>query len=167
MMSIGFAALVQAAVLVTGADSESYADAHERVMSTGQPMVVMVGADWCPACQVMKNQVLPRVRERGILAKVAFAIVNLDRERELGAQLTNNGPIPQLLMYRKTSAGWRLRRLIGGQSEGAVESFIDEGIAADQQKKQPEATQPQKPPAKFSSSAPHDRTGANSSESPG
>jgi len=124
MTNLGVTALF--AMVAVGGDS--YADAHKETTETGRPMVVMVGADWCPACQVMKNTILPEVRKRGILRKVAFALVNLDREGELGGQLTGNGPIPQLLVYRRTADGWRLRRLIGGQDVQTVEKFINEGV---------------------------------------
>jgi len=111
-------------------------------------MVIMVGADWCPACQTMERFVLPEIQRRGILRRVAFAIVNVDRERELSQALTSGGPIPQLLMYRRTSAGWRLRRLIGGQSVETVESFIDEGVRLNDDEKlaQQKASQPKQPP---------------------
>ena len=113
-------------------DPESYAEAHRVSTQTGRPMVVMVGADWCPACREMREAVLPQVRQTGVLRRVVFAIVNLDRQRELGHRLTRGGPIPQLLMFRKEPNGWRLRRLIGCKNPEAVETFIDEGIQLDQ-----------------------------------
>ncbi len=130
MTTLGLTAVMQMALLATG--TETYADAHKATTETGRPMVVMVGADWCAACQHMKQDVLPQVRSRGVLRKVAFAMVNLDQERELGSQLTRGGPIPQLLMYRRTKEGWRLRRLIGGQSPETVSEFINEGLQSDE-----------------------------------
>ena len=94
-------------------------------------MVVMVSTDWCPPCQMMKKTVMPRVRERGLLRKVAFAMVNPDRDGELAEQLTGGGPIPQLVMFRRTRDGWIRRKLIGGQSVETVEEFISEGLAQD------------------------------------
>jgi thioredoxin-like negative regulator of GroEL len=93
-------------------------------------MVVIVGADWCPACQVMEQTILPQVRQRGGLRRVAFAIVNVDRERELATQLTSGGPIPQLIVFHQTTSGWRRRVLIGGQTVETVESFIGEAVQA-------------------------------------
>jgi len=129
MTGLGLAAIVQLAVLAAGAD-ETYAEAHRATNETGRPMVVMVTADWCFACQQMKNEVIPQCRQRGLLRRVAFAVVNLDRERELGTQLTNGGPIPQLLMYRRTAQGWRMNRLIGGQNLETIEGFIKEGVSS-------------------------------------
>ena len=128
--------LIQAAMLTTGADNaptaaETYADAHRTTTQTGKPMVVMVSTDWCPPCQMMKKTVMPRVRERGLLRKVAFAMVNPDRDGELAEQITGGGPIPQLVMFRRTTNGWIRKKLIGGQSVETVEEFISEGLTQD------------------------------------
>jgi protein disulfide-isomerase len=114
------------------ADADSYATAHKQTMETGKPMVVMVSTEWCVPCQMMKKTVIPQVRKRGLLRKVAFAIVNPDRDRELAQQITDGGPVPQLVMYHRTSKGWQRQKLIGGQSVETVEQFIKEGIAANE-----------------------------------
>ena len=144
MTSLSLVAVMQAALFAT--DAENYADAHRKTTKTGRPMVVLVGADWCPACKTMEKKVIPQVKRRGVLRRVAFAIVNLDRERRLGRQLTRGGPIPQLIMYRRTGSGWKRRTLIGGQSVDKVASFIDEGVKLDAQEK--EAAAVQKEPSK-------------------
>jgi thioredoxin-like negative regulator of GroEL len=113
------------------AESDGYADAHQQMEKTGRPMLVMVSTDWCAPCQVMKKTVIPQVRQRGLLGRVAFAIVNPDRDRDLANRLTGGGPVPQLVLYRKTANGWLRRNLVGGQSVEAVEKFINQGLATD------------------------------------
>jgi thioredoxin-like negative regulator of GroEL len=130
MTTMSFTVILHLSLALTGADG--YAEAHKIVTETGKPMVVMIGADWCPACQVMKCQVIPEVRHRGLFRRVVFTAVNVDHDRELGQKLVANGPIPQLVMYRRTAWGWRVRRLVGSQSVEAVQTFIQEGIAADE-----------------------------------
>ena len=134
MTGLTLATVLQASILMTGADS--YTTAHKVTTKTGRPMVVLVGADWCAACVEMEKKVVPKVRRRGLLRRVAFAVVNLDRQKKLGRQLTGGGPIPQLVMYRKTSKGWRRRRLVGGQgmenhsfllSTNGTEAFVNPG----------------------------------------
>jgi thioredoxin-like negative regulator of GroEL len=130
------ATVLQAALLLTGAEAtqptaETYADARQVTMKTGRPMVVMVSTDWCAPCQMMKRTILPRVREHGLFRKVAFAVVNPDRDTELANEITGGGPVPQLVMFRKTSKGWVRKKLIGGQSVETVEEFINEGLASD------------------------------------
>lgn len=132
-MGLGATVVLQLALLAT--NGETYAEAHKTTSEKGCPLVVMVGATWCPACQQMKTTVLPEVKRRGILQRVAYAEVDLDEDRELGAELTDGGPIPQLLVYRKTQLGWRLKRLIGGQDVRTVEQFIAQGCEGDKDAK--------------------------------
>jgi thioredoxin-like negative regulator of GroEL len=149
MTSMLLATIVQTAILATGADAtlvshETYAEARQVTTETGKPMVVMVSTDWCPPCQTMKRSVLPRVRELGLLRKVAFAIVNPDRDKDLAQELTGGGPIPQLVMYRKTPNGWTRQKLVGGQSVESVQQFISEGLAQDEDEKKSAAPKQEK-----------------------
>ena len=132
----------------------NYTEAHAQVLKSGEPMVVMVTADWCPACQVMKTSVLPQVEQRGLLRRVIFAVVNVDKEQELGKKLVAGGPIPQLLMYRRTPDGWRLRRLVGGQSTATVEEFINQGVELNREQQ----TQSQEPQQAEQSQSPKHTT---------
>jgi hypothetical protein len=86
----------------------------------------------------MKKTILPRVRAHGLLRKVAFARVNPDNDAELASQLIGGGPIPQLVMFRKTKKGWVRKALVGGQSVETVEEFINEGLASDKAEKKTE-----------------------------
>lgn len=115
-------------LLVWTGTGASYAEAHKITIEKGYPLVVVVGATWCPACQQMKQHVIPQVTKLGIFRKVAFAEVDLEQERELGTELTDGGPIPQILVYRKTPLGWRLRRLVGGHDVRTVERFLVQSI---------------------------------------
>jgi hypothetical protein len=87
----------------------------------------------------MKATVIPELKRHGVLHDVAFAQVDLDEEKDLGTKLTDGGPIPQIVVYRKTPLGWRLRRLIGGHDVRTVEEFIAQGVAADE-KGEPQPT---------------------------
>jgi thioredoxin-like negative regulator of GroEL len=102
----------------------NYAAAHKRTVETGEPLVVLVGADWCPACQSMKQSVIPQAKRAGLLNRVAFAVVNTDREPALARQLMRGSSIPQLIMYQKSENGWRRRQLTGSQSLDSLESFL-------------------------------------------
>jgi len=107
-----------------------YAVARQKMEQTGTPMLVMVSAEWCAACRQMKTTVIPQVQRRGLLGRVMFTVVDLDREPELGRALTDGGPIPQLVLYRKSPRGWFRRRLVGGQSPATVEKMIRDALAA-------------------------------------
>ena len=131
MTNLAIASVLNAVLMATGAEGEDYTQAYRQAIASGRPMVVFVSTEWCPPCQQMKKYVLPEVHQRGILSKVIFATVNPDRERTLSQALIGGGPVPQLLMFRNTSAGWMRRRLVGGQSVSSVEEFINQGLALD------------------------------------
>ncbi len=164
MTSMLLATIVQAALLATDAHAtpaaspaaETYAAARKTMAETGKPMVVMVSTDWCPHCQVMKKTILPRVRERGLLRKVAFAVVDPDREKDLAQKLIGGGPIPQLLMFRKTRKGWVRNELVGGQSVEKVEEFIEEGLAHQDTDKKPASAPADKAKKPAERTASHD-----------
>ncbi len=126
MTSLALIGLMQASVLSTGA--ASYAEAHKAMSETGRPIVVLVGADWCPGCRVMKNNTMPQVQQKGGLDRVAFATVNTDHEGSLAQALMGGGSIPQLIMYHQTPAGWSRRVLVGAQSPAQIQQFIDQGL---------------------------------------
>ena len=140
-MNLTMAALLQVSLTLAGAEAQNapeegtYDWAHQQVTKTGEPMFILVGAKWCPACVKMKNQVVPVIKRRGLFRKCAYAYVDLDQEKRLGQELTARGPIPQMIMYRRTPKGWVQSKVIGGRSVEALESFINETIALDQKEK--------------------------------
>ncbi len=104
--------------------ANTYAAAYQDTQDSGKPLVVLVGASWCPACQSMKTSTMPAIAAQGGLSNVAFAYVNVDAQHDLAGQLMEGSMIPQLIMYEKTADGWKLNRLIGAQSVESVEGFI-------------------------------------------
>jgi thioredoxin-like negative regulator of GroEL len=153
------ATMMQATLLLAGADASAdaaaakpvesltYAEAHDVAEKTGKPMVVMVGTDWCSPCQTMKRRILPRVRAHGMFRRVSYAVVNPDQDGELANEITGGGPIPQLVMFRKTDKGWVRKKLVGGQSVEDVEEFINEGLASDAKEKKSDKTSHDAKPA--------------------
>ena len=126
MTNFALAAVLHASILATASDD--YDDAR-READNGKPLVILVSTEWCAPCQTMKKRVIPQVRKRGLLEKVAFAVVNPDRQGKLARKLTGgDSSIPQLILFRKTQDGWRRRKLMGSQSVGRVEKFIKQGI---------------------------------------
>jgi thioredoxin-like negative regulator of GroEL len=132
--SLTLVAVVHLAMMAGG--ESNYAEAHKTTTETGKPMLVLVGANWCPACLTMKNNVMPQVVRTGLFGRCVYTVVDLDEQKTLGQELTKGGPIPQLIMFRKTGDGWLRRRLVGGQSVSTVVKFIDDGVNLDEQEKQ-------------------------------
>jgi thioredoxin-like negative regulator of GroEL len=124
--------LLQTLLLATGA--QPYEQAYRTMESDGQPLLVLVGADWCPACQSMKSSTMVRLERSGKLRGVAYTIVNSDRESSLAQKIMRGGSIPQLVLYERTASGWRRSQLTGGQSESQVQAFIARAVASSQAK---------------------------------
>jgi thioredoxin-like negative regulator of GroEL len=101
-----------------------YATALKRSTAAGRPLVVLLGADWCPACVQMKGSILPRVAKAGGLKDIEFAYVDLDRDPKLAGRLIQANAIPQLIRFEKTEKGWQRDLLTGARSVKQVSAFI-------------------------------------------
>ena len=115
--------LLSAVALSAG--SQDYATAFKHTEETGKPLVVLIGADWCPGCRTMKHSTMPQIEKGGSLKKVAFAYVNTDHDKALAGKLMKGGSIPQLVMFQKTNKGWTRKQLTGAQSSSSVEEFLE------------------------------------------
>jgi thioredoxin-like negative regulator of GroEL len=150
MTNLTLSLLLQVSILGAGPQSKAdeYAQAYNQAAANGQPMMVLVGADWCPACITMKTSVIPEIRRRGSLGKVAFAMVNTDRQSQLANQLMTGSGIPQLIMYYPVGNGWKRIQVNGSVSPETVESLINRGIAATASAKSKTTTAANTTPAK-------------------
>lgn len=128
MTGLSLALVIQAAVV--GSADTSYKAAYERHKHEGRPLVVLVGADWCPGCRTMKHSVVPELKRRGDLADVAFAVVDTDREPELARKLMSGGSIPQLVVFHASPEGIKRQGFVGAQSVSTVEAVIDRAVSA-------------------------------------
>jgi thioredoxin-like negative regulator of GroEL len=126
MTGMTAAFVLQTIMLTTGA--QPYAEAYRSTETTGRPLLVLVGADWCPACQTMKHGTLARMERSGKLGRVAYSIVNTDQESRVANQVMRGSSIPQLVLFTKIGKGWQRTQLTGAQSEGEVEALIGRAI---------------------------------------
>lgn len=122
MTALVLGLVVQASVVAL--PNQPFNEAAQRSAATGKPLIVLLGADWCPGCRTMKNSVLPEVARTGILEEVEFVYVDVDREPQLAERLLRDTSIPQLLRYQRVGDRWEGRVLLGAQSPEKVKSFI-------------------------------------------
>jgi thioredoxin-like negative regulator of GroEL len=123
MIQLTLNVLLQAAAVTAG--GHDYAAAYKQATENGQPLVVLVGADWCPGCQTMKNSSMPEVERKGGLNNVAFAHVNTDQQSKLAGQLMRGGSIPQLVVFYKADGNWKREQLTGAHSAGDIQVLLD------------------------------------------
>jgi thioredoxin-like negative regulator of GroEL len=126
-ISVGF--VLNVAMLSAGADS--YDQAYHDTASSGRPLLVLVGADWCPGCRTMKQSVLPQMASRGRLNSVNYTIINTDVESALASRLMRGNMIPQLIVFSKKPDGrWHREQITGAVGDSQVQAMIDRALRA-------------------------------------
>ena len=125
-VALGF--MMQTVLLAAG--PQPYAEAYKQAEANGQPILVLVGADWCPGCRTMKVAVMPRLQQQGKLRSVNFALVNTDENDALANQLMRGSSIPQLIVFAKTEKGWYREQITGATSEAEVEQLLRRATTA-------------------------------------
>ena len=116
-------ALVLQTTLIS-AQSPSLEEAYQRSVANGRPLVVLIGAEWCPGCVVMKNRVLPEAARAGAMNGVEFAYVDVDRDSSVAKKLSRDSAIPQLLRFERRGDRWAVQQLVGAQSVERVKAFL-------------------------------------------
>ena len=127
MSGLTLVLVLQSSLLAAG--PAEYADAYRQSQVDGRPLLVLVGADWCPGCVTMKHGVLPRLVQSGRLKEANLAVVNMDYESELAGQLMRGGTIPQLIVFAKTPVGWHREQITGATSDASVEALLSRARA--------------------------------------
>lgn len=129
MVSI-FLAVVLASVTSEDSLTKSYADAYTESVQEHKPLMVVVGAPWCPACNVLKQSTIAPMAKTGELTNVSVAVINKDNDPELVEELTEgNKMLPQIIMFSQDSRGkWHRSKLLGFQPKQPVRSLIRRAI---------------------------------------
>ncbi len=122
-------ALLVAFTANSGDEDGSYAKAYKKAQDENKPLVVLVGADWCQACRIMKADTIEPMKRDGMLEDVVFTIVDRDAEPELAEKLMGTATsLPQLVVYTKNDTGWKRTAVGGIQSRGRVRDVIRKAL---------------------------------------
>ncbi len=122
-------ALMQVTLLANGS-GVSYTEAYTASAETGKPMLVLIGADWCPHCVTMKNRVIPQLEKQGALKDVSYVALNSDHHPALARQMMQGGSIPQVVLFYRTADGWKRHRTVGAMSAGNLSSLLQQAVDA-------------------------------------
>lgn len=125
----------------------SYDRAYVLSPITEQPMVILVGAEWCPGCVVMKKRMKKILTEltseytrdnignikNAVRSKLTFPVLYVeldsDKEPELARKILTGNSIPQLIIYiPRPDGGWVCRLYKNVQSEEATKAILREAI---------------------------------------
>jgi thioredoxin-like negative regulator of GroEL len=127
MTNVALLIVLQASAM--GVEGQSYAEAYKQAQVSDQPLVVLVGTDWCQGCRVMKQGIIPTMFRRGKLRNVQYSTVNADEHPTLARRLMRGESIPQLIVFTRTPNGWVREQLIGQKEEAEVEAVISRAVS--------------------------------------
>lgn len=116
--------LMLAAQSASAQEPIDYKTAYNRAKEGEKPLLVLVTADWCPPCQIMKKTTFPQLIQKKAFDQFHFSKVDLDKEETLGRQLMGTQGIPQLIMFEKQGEKWIKRNLVGIQTPEQVQAFM-------------------------------------------
>lgn len=122
MMTLALAAAMEVSLLAAGSDP--FTEAYTRSLQSGRPLVVLLGATWCPSCRVMKTTTLPEVARQGGLQGVEYVYVDVDAKPQVAAKLLEGRAIPQLVRLDRAPEGWQVRRLVGARTAEQIAAFV-------------------------------------------
>lgn len=123
-MNITAVLLTISAFLVTDGNATDYKTAYQKAQSGDKPLLVLVTAQWCPPCQVMKSSTIPQLLAKDAFKDFHYATVDLDLQKTLARKLIGDRGVPQLIMFEKVDGRWMRRYLRGIQTPQTVEAFI-------------------------------------------
>ncbi len=102
----------------------SYEAAFQQADRENKPLLVMVGAPWCAACQVMKRETLATMKRDGELKDVVCTFVNRDERPELAEKLLRGQTLPQIIVYKKSAGQWKRFSVVGMQSVSRMRELL-------------------------------------------
>ncbi len=121
MNFLTLAVLMQASVITF--ELQPYQNVYSNVTDSQRPFVVIIGADWCHACQHLKRKTIPEVANEGGFKGVDVAYVDYDRDSQLARKLMKGTSIPQIVRFQRHGEKWDMERLSGVPSRQALTSF--------------------------------------------
>ncbi|QDS92355.1 Thiol:disulfide interchange protein DsbD [Roseimaritima multifibrata] len=125
MVSLFLAAVLATVVSDQPVTQQNYAQAYQSAHDEGKPLVVVVGAEWCPACVTLKEQTIAQMKAEGEFSEVSMAIVDQDAEPALAAQLKRGQSIPQIIVFSpQTSGGWKRTQMTGFQTRATIRTVL-------------------------------------------
>ena len=124
LVTFSLLAIVVSASSVSAQQPTDYFTAYKNAQEGNRPMLVLVTAEWCPPCKVMKSTTIPQLMKRNAFSQFHYATVDLDAEERLAKQLIGDRGVPQLIMFEKQNGQWVRRYLRGIQTPETVEAFV-------------------------------------------
>lgn len=116
--------LIAVSSVAVAGEPVDYRTAYEKAQQGDKPLLVLVTAEWCPPCRIMKSQTIPQLMKKDAFKEFHYATVDLDREQAVAQQLIGQRGVPQLILFEKKEGKWTRRYLRGVQTPETVEAFV-------------------------------------------
>lgn len=107
---------------ITG--SVPYSQAYYSAGLAEKPMLVVIGADWCPACVDLTNNVIEPLAKSNKLKDINVVYLDFDKNPELCRQMMTGNTIPQTIMYRLKNGKWIKRQVTGRVSGDRILNLL-------------------------------------------
>ena len=131
IIASGLAAVLIIQQAIFAANPISYQAALKDAQVQHRPLLVLVGATWCPGCQTMKQTVMPGLQREGGMREITYTTVDADSDRDVASQLMRGSSIPQLIVFAKQPDGkWHREQITGETNAAQVKSLIARAVAA-------------------------------------
>jgi thioredoxin-like negative regulator of GroEL len=127
---LALSAQVALHLAIVAANGSDYEGAYKEAFKQNKPLLILVGAEWCPACRTMQEDSLPTLEKQGGLKNVVFTKVDADEEPKLAKQLMSGSAIPQLILYAPKKEGWHRAQLTGAFSSDQIGNFLKREISS-------------------------------------
>jgi len=101
-----------------------YDVAYRKARDERKPLLILVGADWCPACKTLKSDTIVPMKESGALKEVVYTQLDKDAHPELANEVMQGKMLPQLVVFCQSETGWKRFSLTGMQTENRVKELI-------------------------------------------
>lgn len=108
-----------------------YATAYRQAQAGDKPILVLVTAEWCAPCQMLKRTTLQEMMARKGFSDFHFSVVDADKDPETAAKLTENRPVPQFIIFERSGNTWNRRYSIGYHTVDDLQAFLAPSIKSD------------------------------------
>lgn len=116
----------------------SYAEAYTKAEKEKKPLVVLIGAKWCPSCVQMKSDTIDQMKKEGDFKEVVFTSVDVDNidSKVLDGLLivdqetkTVIKSYPQIVVFNKSDDNWKKLGLRGRQSRPRIIDLLKKAMS--------------------------------------
>lgn len=125
MVHVALALIMSVVGANNSQDPLDYDVAITQAQKEKKPLLVLVGANWCASCQVMKRETIEPMKESGELKDVVVAVVDKDLRPELAEQLMRGATLPQIVVFSQEGDGWKRFSLTGMQSQSRIRELLN------------------------------------------